>query len=376
MRDVRFQVLDARVKAGVLRQDTIVRGLHVQLYGVTADGRSVCAFAMNYYPVVFLRVHAESRVADMEDWISRTFDNRSRARRVRAVSRTPMVGFAGGAQARYFELTLPSTNAVYDWRRVLAVGAVIDGVTRGKEYLELHESRFDQTLRQFHRNGTVPSGWVQLASAEDLCGQTSRCDLELRCQWADVQPYDCDALAPFTILSYDIEAYCRESFSPHKGFVMQIGSTWTKWGSGVLHHRVDVLGPCAPLDDGTVVVCYRTEKELLLGWQRWLVNVCKPDVKCAYNQVSFCARAPVPASDFYHERHRCPAAVLTLSPDAVGLRRPLPLEARHHARYLRGVRVHRQAEVRDLRPQGAQGWLDAEGRSATVLCRYPRRRRY
>lgn len=302
---VRFQVLDVRFARGAAGD----AGDRVQLFGVDAAGRDVCAVLAGYETEFHLRgdgppVRVEVATAAITD-LMRRLPGKPRPRSVQAVRLRPLLNFQGGRDATYYRVRVSKAAHVAAVRNAIRRDGVPYELRElARKAVNVHGTALDQVLRHFHASGTLPSGWVELEDAAPVEAgdeaRVSRCEVELRGAWRRLRacPEE-EGIAPFTLLSYDIETYSADgSFpQPHRpgDVVTQIGSTWTKWGSGEVFQRVDVLDlkgvGCDRVDGAggrpVEIKCWRSEKNLLLGWRQWVISTCRPSVKVAYNNWGF-----------------------------------------------------------------------------------------
>ncbi|KII69447.1 DNA polymerase delta catalytic subunit [Thelohanellus kitauei] len=119
----------------------------------------------------------------------------------------------------------------------------------------------------------------------------SNCQIEVDIDWENLEilPDDkWDSIAPYRILSYDIECSGRKGIFPEATIdqVIQIANTITIYGHEDQTIKVVfTLGSCAPIV-GACVMPYKTEKEMLRGWARFIIDV-DPDIITGYNIFNF-----------------------------------------------------------------------------------------
>jgi DNA polymerase delta subunit 1 len=304
MPPITFQVLDARVRDRLPNPESggfSSFKCHVQLFGVTETGETVCAFLMGYSPRCYLRAppHMHASVArDVAPLLGKWLASMKAApASMRVVERLPLLNFQGGKRVPFFELDLPSASHRYKLKSALATGNLVPGVCASSAELELCESDLDQGLRQFHRANTLPCGWVRITAAVDTPAEDklSYCDVEVIAHYAHVEPVaDRHDNAPFSILGYDIETYSADGSFPcamrETDRVVAIGSALKRFGQEATHQRVDVVLPHTQnftMGNNVHVVCWPTEKDMLIGWKRWTTEVAKADMRVAYNQWGF-----------------------------------------------------------------------------------------
>jgi len=305
---VEFQVLDALVAPKLPASDEGQKprwNTNVQLFGVTADGAHVCAILSNYSPRCYIRAPEPDALAPnaarvLQDYLSQCG---TPVGSVRVVLKTPLIDFHAGRQLPFFEIEAGTRRKLEDAAEHLASRppTAIPGVCKkGARFPAPCEIGIDQTLRQFHRNGSAPCTWVTIPNAVPLAhddiARVSVCDIEIHTSWTAVKPLpDRVDNAPFVLLSYDIETFSADGSFPDptrtKDRVVAIGSAWQRFGSDQPPaKRVDVLLPDVKdfeLPDGTLVRCWPNEAQLLLGWNHWAAADLQADLRMGYNTWQF-----------------------------------------------------------------------------------------
>lgn len=166
------------------------------------------------------------------------------------------------------------------------------GVLRGQTY----ESNVPFILRFMIDNNITGSDWIELPAAtyalRDENQKISRCTFEVDVFFNSLNVHECSgiwsSIAPFRVLSFDIECQGRKGHFPDAQFdpVIQIANTVTLQGSNhPIIRNVFTLNTCLPIV-GAQVITSPTEEEMLLKWKAFVV-ACDPDVITGYNIANF-----------------------------------------------------------------------------------------
>ncbi|KAF1744027.1 hypothetical protein MXB_3756 [Myxobolus squamalis] len=123
-------------------------------------------------------------------------------------------------------------------------------------------------------------------------------NLESNCQIEVDAPWECatalcsegewDTVAPYRVLSYDIECSGRKGIFPQPDHdpIIQIGNVVTIYGLvDKLLKVVFTLGSCASIV-GALVMSFDNEKDLLRAWAKFIIEV-DPDIITGYNIFNF-----------------------------------------------------------------------------------------
>jgi DNA polymerase elongation subunit (family B) len=209
-------------------------------------------------------------------------------------------GYTGGKNFRFVRMSFQSMSMFYTVRKEFLDDTQTGKMSlkKGEKPLEVFESNIDPMLRFFHMRNIRPCGWATLTHADIIETEDSD-EIRLQCDWKDIGPASASTTAPLLHAFWDIECYshsgefpmaepkvkkhCLKSTSgeckrdlcsacqANDGDpIIQIGTTlWTH--AGLLERHIFVLGGCSPVEGAEVHVC-STEKELLIGWCRMMVE--------------------------------------------------------------------------------------------------------
>ena len=230
----------------------------VRAYGRTEDGRSVAASTV-FEPYFFVKMGA--RIPE------------ARGSKIAYVSAKDLWGFQNGARSRFAKLTFQThkefRSAMYNLQR---------------EKWRIYEANLDPVLRFMHVSGCTSTGWIQVTDVED--DPDTRCDINLRGTLAPVVGKD--SVAPLKVMSFDIECYSSTGAFPDPKIagdcVFQIGMTTKNFGADDETMVRKCL--CLKQTDGPDCVSFKTEKELLEAFGRYLSET-DPDIITGWNIFGF-----------------------------------------------------------------------------------------
>jgi DNA polymerase delta subunit 1 len=311
----------------------------LRLTGVTRDGQSVLCHVHGFTPYFYCSAppgFAETDVAAFQGELdkqlreSRTgrqgfgkYTPRQHVLAVVPVQRENLYGFQFGRKSTFLQIYVAMPNLVTTARTILASNFRFGSQTRGMRY-QTYEAKMPFVLRFLIDQDITGCGWVELKAgtysvrppphaapssgggrlarsrsatgtgtgAGAVLTRTSRCQYEVDVVYDSIVPHAPDGewqlLAPFRILSFDIECAGRKGHfpEPDQDPVIQIANVVTLQGSSVpLVRNVFVLGTCTPIV-GADVHAFRTEEEMLVAWSRF-VRLTDPDIVSGYNTDNF-----------------------------------------------------------------------------------------
>jgi DNA polymerase elongation subunit (family B) len=198
-------------------------------------------------------------------------------------------GFTNGKLFTYLKLVFNSYYAFKSYERLLNKPILIRSISYKPYKYKLFESNIEPLLRCMHIKNINASGWIQIDKYKSL-KNVSNCDINVSTEWTNLQFNDNNSIAPFKIASYDLECRSEDGSFPQatreNDQIIQIGTTFNIYGNNKCYYKhLITLGSCDKIE-GITVESYKTEKEVLLAWQR-LIRKHNPDVITGYNIFGF-----------------------------------------------------------------------------------------
>jgi len=283
------------------------RGPIMRIYGITSEGNSVMAHVHGFTPYFYIIAPSkfkEDQLNSMRKNIKNLVLAEMRANqditepvlKVEMVMKETIYGFNYNQKIPFLKITVALPNLVGVAARALEkVNPATLGF--GSEMIKIFESNIDFDIRFMVDTKVVGCNWIELPAGKyfpriENCEKESRCQYEVDVAWNEFishPPEDEWAkVAPFRILSFDIECAGRKGIfpEPEKDPVIQIANMVVRQGEKDPFIRVIfTLNTCAPIV-GTTVKSFDTEKELLKAWSDF-VRVCDPDILTGYNIQNF-----------------------------------------------------------------------------------------
>ena len=185
----------------------------IKTYGVTNNGSSVSVNIKNFTPFFYVKI---------EHSISNTFCQKIREYivsqlpwklknsliSVKIFNKKDFWGFTNFKLFKFLRLTFKNINGFRSAIRIFGRDIRIAGVHKTSVRYKLYESNIEPFLRFMHIKGIQPSGWCIIPKGKFSCNsgiQKTTCQIDIECDWKDIQSYECDNIAPFVIASFDIE---------------------------------------------------------------------------------------------------------------------------------------------------------------------------
>ncbi|KAI8780966.1 DNA polymerase delta catalytic subunit [Biomphalaria glabrata] len=287
----------------------------IRMYGITMEGNSVMAHIHGFAPYFYIPAQPGFRKEDCEKFLEHLNtivrkDLRSNKEgivqavlAVECVERESIYGYHGNKKSLFLKITVAIPRLIAPCKRLLEQGIQISGYSH--HGFQTYESNIDFEIRFMVDANVVGCNWIELPAGKYSIRDkhkavqhtsdmviASRCQLEVDIAWTDLISHQTEGewskVAPFRILSFDIECAGRKGIfpEPNKDPVIQIANMVVLQGeSEPFIRNVFTLKSCAPVV-GSQVLSYETETELLQKWASFFREV-DPDIVTGYNIQNF-----------------------------------------------------------------------------------------
>ena len=244
----------------------------IRIFGRAEDGRSVC-LGTPFQPFFYIKPRKLTK--EILDFV-KTKCSKAEVKRAK-----DLWGFQNEALSEFIQVTFKSHRSL----RGLA-WAIDNAKWPELAGCRVYESNIDPVLRFMHVSGCSSTGWVNPGLCEPDSDTT--CDVNLWApNWRFITPLERDDIAPLKIMSFDIECYSStgafpDPRNPHD-VVFQIGMTTKAFGQTGF---IDKKCLCLKETEGEGVESFKTEKELLDAFQKYLIKT-DPDILTGWNIFGF-----------------------------------------------------------------------------------------
>jgi DNA polymerase delta subunit 1 len=281
----------------------------IRLYGVTRDGISVMASIHGFTPYFYVSIPQGIELSEVFlGQLRIVLDQRLREKArgdekkltkfVLGIEKCPgrqsLLGYHFSSARDFIKVYCAMPSLVPGLKRLFDEGISVpntSAIIRGQTY----ESNVPFILRFMIDKDIYGSDWVELKAGTysiRSSSTVSRCSIEADVFFNNLVVHPSiglySSIAPFRVLSFDIECQGRKGHFPEAQVdpVIQIASTVTLQGSDEPFIRnIFTLNTCLPIV-GAQVICSATEEEMLLKWKAF-VNAVDPDVLTGYNIMNF-----------------------------------------------------------------------------------------
>ena len=197
------------------------REMTIYLYGSTASGQPIQVDVMGFRPTLYLAL-PDTKTSQAIDAL-RTYLTIQGVPlsqlTLKKVERKKFYGFTANRLFPFLEITVPSLalfrtvkNLFLNDKSEPATRKPLGSPFRRTDTVEVYEANLDPMLRFFHVQGLNPCGWIEIDA--DSVEDSSAATLHATVHCTDVQPATVAAVAPFKLVSWDIECYSQTGAFP------------------------------------------------------------------------------------------------------------------------------------------------------------------
>ncbi|XP_051174755.1 DNA polymerase delta catalytic subunit isoform X2 [Leptopilina boulardi] len=282
----------------------------MRLYGVTEKGNSVCCHVHGFCPYLFVTaptLFTNNHCAPFKEALNNAVikDMKSNPENIQEailavelVKKQSVYGYNGSDLQPFLKITVALPKLTAPCRRLLEKEAVYAAFSN--HCYQAFESNIDFDIRFMVDTNMVGCSWIELPPGKwksrgyynHALPITSRCQMEVDVAWdafiAHAPEGEWSKVAPFRILSFDIECAGRKGIFPEPNHdpVIQIANMVIRQGEPEPFLRnIFTLDTCAPIV-GCQVLSYQTEQEMLRKWAEFIRQL-DPDIFTGYNINNF-----------------------------------------------------------------------------------------
>lgn len=273
------------------------------------DGNSVCAHVHGFSPYLYVIAPSDFQKSHLPEFqeklnavvikdIKSNKDNIQEAiLKVEIVQKQSIQFYTGEDKVNFIKITVALPRLIAAVKRLLEREIIMNDINF--QDCRTFESNIDFDIRFMVETRVVGCSWIELppntwrqrVNGSNPAPET-RCQLEVDVAYDKFIAHEPEGewskVAPFRILSFDIECAGRKGIFPEPEVdeVIQIANMIMKQGEKEPFVRnVFTLKSCAPII-GSQVLSFEKETQLLSAWSEF-VRECDPDIITGYNINNF-----------------------------------------------------------------------------------------
>lgn len=273
----------------------------VRIYGTTNEGNSVLVHSYNFEPYLWMEApsgwipqYAQSFQQTLNQALAGSTRLDNTIVRIDTHQKMSLKDYRGGVKTDFLRVVVQMPQHVPKVRGLLGQGVSCDLIWDGLRCFQTYESNIIFPLRYLVDNNIGGSNWITIPAGQfrTVDNRSSRCQIEVECDFAAITSHEplgeYMSIAPYRILSIDIECQGRKGFFPEPEHdpVIQIANQLVTYGTEQpVAKCIFTLKGCASIA-GADVYSFNTEEELLCAWVAF-VQFTDPDILTGYNITGF-----------------------------------------------------------------------------------------
>ncbi|RWS23196.1 DNA polymerase delta catalytic subunit-like protein [Leptotrombidium deliense] len=270
----------------------------VRIYGINERGNSVLVHVHGFHPYFYIlpplylnNSHLSEFKESLNLLMKKKHYNQLQTSdaiiNVEFIEKQNIYGYQGSN--RFLKITTSTPDLIW------AVSRVFQGNYFTKFSRETYESNIDYKIRFMVDTSIVGCCWIRVDNCTFRYDQQkqSHCQIECDVRYSDItalapEEGEWSKIAPFRILSFDIEVAGRKGIFPEPEHdpVIQISNCIMFHGETEPFVKcLFTLKSCAPIT-GATIFSYETEEDLLSAWSAFITKT-DPDIITGYNILNF-----------------------------------------------------------------------------------------
>jgi DNA polymerase elongation subunit (family B) len=305
--DLIFQILD--IDSYDIEDDDENKSFNIMLFGKTKEDKSVYVNIEGYRPYFYVEINSNwtkflvtKIMRDIKEkvWPKDCVEG---LLSYKIIESRKFYGFTNDEKFRFLRLEFADYSSMKAYERTFNKKHKMLYISRYRKVkFNLYESNIHPILRFLHNKDIDSIGWCKMEKKHmkefDYNQKKGIADINVNCNYKNIERYECTDIHKFNILSFDIECYSDDGKFPQydkdSNKIIQIGMTYNRLGNTECFKKVVLCLDDTADIEGAEVLCYKTEKELLLGFTKELIKN-DPDIITGYNIFGF---------DFNYMKHR------------------------------------------------------------------------
>ena len=185
-----------------------IRKYIIKIFGVTSIGHSICIDVTDFKPYFYIKCNELEEVTftEMMEILSKVkkklpkqFHN---CITISKEYKKNIWGFTNNEKHQYLKLEFTNISTFYIVKKFLTKQMNLFGTNI---HFKFYESNIEPFIRFIHERNIQPGGWIEIDDHEEQVYLESKCQINRSCSWDNVRPIEKNSIAPFVVLSFDIE---------------------------------------------------------------------------------------------------------------------------------------------------------------------------
>jgi DNA polymerase elongation subunit (family B) len=295
--DVEFQIFD--IDHYHVEDEDEKKKFNIMLFGKTKQDKSVYVNVEGFKPYFYVEIDSSWRMPVIQKIIE---DIKKQVKQdlvdglvsYKIIKGHKFHGFTNDENFNFLHLVFDNYLSLKAYTRVFEKKHTMPYISRHiKVTFKLYESNLTPILRFLHIQNIDPIGWCKITKDKfksfKYNHRKGTTNININCNWQDVQRLECSEIHKISILSFDIECLSEDGKFPHNrdgDKVIQIGMTYSYLGEPDCYKKVVLCLKKTDPIPGIEVKVYNTEEKLLLAFTDE-IRIQDPDIITGYNIFGF-----------------------------------------------------------------------------------------
>lgn len=295
--DLEFQIID--IDYYHADNENGNRSFNIMLFGKTKEDKSVYVNVEGYNPFFYIEIDSSYRkplctriIGDVAKTVKK--DMKNGLIDFEIVQAHKFHGFTNNENFNFLKLIFNDFDSMKAYANAFSRKHNLHYINKQRRVdFQLYESNLAPILRFMHIKTIDPIGWCKIPKEKFKefrdDHRTGTTNINVNCNWTNIERVECPDLHKLKILSFDIECKSEDGKFPQNrdgDKIIQIGMTYSYMGEPECFKQVILCLKKTDPIPGAIVKCFSTEEELMLAFTNEVIKE-DPDAMIGFNVFGF-----------------------------------------------------------------------------------------
>jgi DNA polymerase elongation subunit (family B) len=189
------------------------KSLVVKAFGTDSQGSSVSLNMTGFKPYFYIQLGKKKKITEYHKNELMNILNSSLPKKLKdlfelkTVAKKTLWGFTNNKKFQYIQIKFSCLTCMYFIKKFLSKYETQNKLQIGdiRTHISFHETNIDPLIRLLHERNIQPGGWVSVSNFTTTNVLESKCQIDIETDWTNVSPFENTTMAPFVVMSFDIE---------------------------------------------------------------------------------------------------------------------------------------------------------------------------
>ena len=284
----------------------------INVFGVTNNQESVSVEISGFKPYFYIKIPeklqdkwSDYKTKEVKNYLlKKLYKNSDGLFKVVEINKKSIDGFTNEKLFKFLKIVTKNEETWKKCKYILRPSnknqkVFINSITNNNLEFEIFEGNIEPFIRFCHQKDIKLSGWIKIDSYEIPEEDVTRCQINIKTKWGNVEPYDKKSISNIRIAAFDIECVSERAKQANKNIfpdyerpndrITQIGTTFYDYET---KNKIEYIATIKTNNDKTIkhdsiiIEEFESEEEIIKGWVN-TIRKMDPDLLIGYNSNNF-----------------------------------------------------------------------------------------